>query len=87
MDLWQINNNQLEPMSRISLNLEKRLKKWIYDDVSLLGLELLILGQEVHTAYGGFIDILAIDGEGNIVIIELKRDKTPIWYMGKRFRF
>lgn len=77
MDLWQIKNDQLEPMNRISLNLEKRLKKWIFEDISLLGLDLLILGQEVHTAYGGFIDILAMDREGNLVIIELKRDKTP----------
>jgi len=77
MDLWNINNDQLEPMNRISLNLEKRLKKWVFEDISLLGLDLLILGQEVHTAYGGFIDILAIDREGNLVIIELKRDKTP----------
>jgi len=29
MDLWQINNDQLEPMNKISLNLEKRLKKWM----------------------------------------------------------
>jgi hypothetical protein len=77
MDLWQINNNQLEPMNKIALNLEKRLKKWVFDDISVLGLDLLIIGQEVHTSYGGFVDILAIDEEGNLVIIELKKDKTP----------
>jgi len=77
MDLWQINKDQLEPMSKISLNLEKRLNKWIFEDISLLGLDLLILGREVRTAYGGFIDILAIDIQGNLVIIELKRNKTP----------
>jgi len=77
MDLWQINNDKIEPMKRTALNLEKRLKKWIFDDITLLGLDLLILSQEVHTAYGGFIDILAIDGEGNLVIIELKKEKTP----------
>jgi hypothetical protein len=77
MDLWRINNNQLEPTNKIALNLEKRLKKWIYEDISLLGLDLLILGQEIHTAFGGFIDILAIDNQGNLVIIELKRNKTP----------
>jgi hypothetical protein len=36
-----------------------------------------VLFRSVHTAYGGFIDILAIDKEGNLVIIELKSDKTP----------
>ena len=77
MNLWQIENNGLEPMNKISLNLEKRLKKWIYDDISILGLDLLIIGQEVHTSYGGFIDVLAISGEGKLIIIELKRDKTP----------
>jgi len=77
MDLWKIDNVQLVPMNKIALDLEKRLKKWIYDDISLLGLDLLILGKEVHTAFGGFIDILAIDNEGNLVIIELKRNKTP----------
>jgi hypothetical protein len=77
MDLWQIKDNQLEPMNKITLNLEKRLKKWILEDITLLGLDLLILGQEVRTAYGKYIDILAIDGEGNLVIIELKKDKTP----------
>jgi len=77
MELWQINKEQLEPMNKITLNFEKRLKKWIYEDISLLGLDLMILGQEVRTAFGGFIDILAIDGEGNLVIVELKRNKTP----------
>ena len=77
MNLWQIENDKLEPMNKISLNLEKRLKKWIYDEISILGMDLLIIGQEVHTSFGGFIDILAIDIEGKLIIIELKRDKTP----------
>ena len=77
MNLWQIEDEKLEPMSKISLDLEKRLKKWIFDDISILGLDLLILGQEVHTSFGGFIDILAINSEGKLIIIELKRDKTP----------
>jgi len=41
--------------------LEKRLKKWINEDISILGMDLLIIGQEVHTSIGGFIDVLAID--------------------------
>ena len=31
----------------------------------------------MHTSYGGFIDLLAINSEGELIIIELKRSKTP----------
>ncbi len=77
IDLWQIKNENLTPMNRIKLNLEKRLEAWIKEDISLLGIDALIIGQQVHTGYGGFIDLLAINSEGELIIIELKRSKTP----------
>lgn len=78
MDLWQIKNNDLIPMERITLDLEKHLEAWIEKDISILGLDNeMIIGRQVHTSYGGYIDILAINGDGELVIIELKRSKTP----------
>src|SRR3990172_887507 len=38
---------------------------------------LLIIGRQVATDLGGFIDLLGIDREGEVVVIELKRDRTP----------
>lgn len=77
MDLWQINNEQLLPMERTTLDLEKRLENWIEKDISMLGIDALIIGRQVHTSYGGFIDLLAINSDGELIIMELKRSKTP----------
>jgi hypothetical protein len=38
---------------------------------------LLIIGRQVTTNLGRFIDLLAIDRQGDLVVIELKRDRTP----------
>ena len=38
---------------------------------------LLIIGRQVTTNLNTTIDLLGVDREGNVAIIELKRDKTP----------
>lgn len=38
---------------------------------------LLIIGRQVTTNLGSFIDLLAIDRQGDLVVIELKRNRTP----------
>jgi hypothetical protein len=44
---------------------------------TLLGIDVLFVGRQVATESGGSIDLLAIDGQANLVVLELKRDKTP----------
>lgn len=39
--------------------------------------KLLIVGRQVVTNFGGFVDILGIDRYGSVVVIELKRNRTP----------
>src|SRR4030043_337275 len=39
--------------------------------------KILIMGRQVPTNLGTSIDLLGIDKFGNLVVIELKRDKTP----------
>jgi len=76
VDLWRLD----EPAHRLApsrMDAEARLEALLADDASFLGLDVLIIGRQVITAHNKFIDLLALDGEGNLVVMELKRDRTP----------
>lgn len=76
--LWKIQNgSQLTQIEDSKLNLEERLEEWIEEDISMLSDDLLIIGRQIETDFGGKIDLLCIDRVGDLAIVELKRDKTP----------
>lgn len=56
---------------------ESRLEDYIVGDASLVRDDLWIIGRQVATDHGGFIDLLGMDPLGNLVVLELKRDRTP----------
>jgi len=60
-------------------NYEKDLESWLESnpDYILEDEKVLIIGRQVTTNLGSVIDLLGIDREGNVVVIELKRDQTP----------
>lgn len=75
--LYHAKNGQLISVKRTRLPNEDQLQAWIAANPRLIGLEILVLGREVSTEFGGRIDILGLDGDGNTVVIECKRDRTP----------
>ena len=77
MDLWKVSDNNIVILNKSKLESEDRLETWIDNDPSILGIDLLIIGRQVVTEYGGKIDLLGISSEADLIIIELKRDKTP----------
>lgn len=58
---------------------EKTLHDWLESNPEGIveDKELLIIGREVCTDLGGYIDLLGVDSAGNAVVVELKRAKTP----------
>jgi Endonuclease NucS len=76
--IWEIgSNDRLHEIQRSRLNLEVRIEEWIEQDISILSEDLLIIGRQVRTSYGLFIDLLCLASNGDLVIVELKRDQTP----------
>jgi hypothetical protein len=59
------------------LDAEKRLEDILAADIAMVDPGLLLIGRQVPTAYGKFIDLLALDSDGSMVVLELKRDQTP----------
>src|SRR5262245_62800483 len=77
MILWENCDGRLVELPKGRLDTEERLENWIARDVSLLGLDVLLIGRQVRTPSGGRIDLFGIDQQGDLVILELKRDRTP----------
>lgn len=75
-EMWRIDNG-LEKVSFSSLEAEKKLESVLDKDISIIDPGLMVIGRQVTTSYGKYIDLLAIDSEGHLAILELKRDKTP----------
>ena len=76
MELWKVVDSKLEPLSATSLDNEQLLEDWIASEPSTLGIDLLLIGRQVSTVNRGRIDLLAIDQQGDLVIIELKKGQT-----------
>lgn len=75
--IWEVKHSGLEPLAKRKLDQEQRLEDWAAADSNLLGLDALIIGRQVQTSFGGRIDLLGIDQDGDLVVVELKRDRTP----------
>jgi len=58
---------------------EQILESWLennFDSIVEDG-ALMVIGRQVATTFGSYIDLLGVDRAGNIAILELKRDRTP----------
>ena len=66
-----------------SLDSELMLEDALVADLSILSAQLMLIGRQIPTAYGKFIDILAMDSSGDLSIIELKRSLTDRQIVGQ----
>ena len=76
LGIWRI-NGKLQRVAASRLDNESKLEDFLEQDPNLLGADILIIGRQVTTGFGKKIDLLGINADGQLVVIELKRDRTP----------
>jgi hypothetical protein len=76
--MWRIlDGRNLKEIKTGKLDLEERIEDWLEQDISIVSDDLLVIGRQVETDFGGIIDLLCLERDGDLVILELKRQKTP----------
>jgi hypothetical protein len=76
--LWRVDGKLVEQVPRSAIASEDRLETIIEARIGILGLGMLLqIGRQVITTFGKRIDLLAIDGDGDLYVIELKKNLTP----------
>lgn len=77
---WQIIDQKLHPaeawLHKAGKTEPYDLEQWIASNPEILGQGIVVIGRQVQTRSGP-LDLLAIDKAGNLIVIELKRDRLP----------
>lgn len=79
MEVYRIDSDDLSRIEEQELSSEKSLESYLIrsDGAQIGGVEVLYIGQQGSPGDGGIFDIVGIDQEGDVVIIELKRGRSP----------
>lgn len=74
--IWRLGAKP-EKVMMSAIDSESKLENALFQDISILSSQLMLIGRQVVTSYGKFIDMLAMDMSGNLSVIELKKSRTP----------
>lgn len=73
--IWSL--DEKEPLQADNLKNEKELEDLLCSNIDILNKNWLVIGRQLKTRAGTYIDILCLDRDGDLVIVELKKDLTP----------
>jgi Endonuclease NucS len=74
--IWKV-GEQPELLVEGSLSKEQLLEDMIVAAPAIISDEWMLIGRQEDTGFGGRVDLLAVAPDGSLVLIELKRNRTP----------
>lgn len=92
--MYNINNKQATKIERVTFSelnfLENDIEEILRNNVDMICDDeesMLIVGRQVKNEKNGRSDLTAVDSNGNLVLIEIKRDKRDIEHRKEAFEF
>lgn len=73
--IWSLDDKA--PLPAANLKSEKELEDLLAEHIEILNADWLLIGRQARTVVGKYIDLLCMDHEGDLIVVELKRDLTP----------
>jgi hypothetical protein len=74
--IWKVGASPT-PLPETSLIKEELLEDMIVADPRIVSDEWMLIGRQEYTGLGGIVDLLALAPDASLVLLELKRHKTP----------
>ena len=72
LGVWRI-DDKLERIDTVALDQEKRLEDILEEDISIASPHWMVIRRQVTTDYAKYIDLLAIDRDGTLIVLEFKK--------------
>lgn len=77
LGVWKVtDSNKPEKVPSGGIDKEKKLENILAEDITIAQQDWLVIGRQVYTDNNKYIDLLAIDSEGRLVVLELKKSRT-----------
>jgi hypothetical protein len=78
--IWEIDGQKINPVEDTSLaaqHMEDELETWVTQVPNILGDDVLVIDRQRDIPGVGRLDLLCIDKTGKLIVVELKRDRSP----------
>lgn len=76
MKIYHITDGGLIKYDQAPIDKEKYIEEFLEKNPGILDDSAFVIGRQVRTADGGIIDLLGMDGVGNVIIVEIKKSGT-----------
>lgn len=74
--IWKVGMRPA-PLPASTLATERLLEDMIVASPEILSDEWMLIGRQENTGHGGRVDLVAIAPDGALILIKIKRDRTP----------